>query len=295
MGEAPVLAGRRVIVTGAGSGLGAAYAKAAATAGAAVLVNDLDAGLADATAAAITERGGTAVAAPGNVADWAATESVVGACVDAFGGIDGLVNNAGILGQIRPVVDETEDVVRKVVDVNFLGTVFPTIHAARAMVAAGSGGAIVNVSSGNQCGHAGFSIYGASKGAVSSLTYAWARELGEHGIRVNAISPNAHTGQIDQVLAQLGHGEHAEYPAPEDNAVVVVYLLSDGSAALNGQIVRVDTGRVSVVAHPLVAAPRVPIEFSVERLGCVFQDELSGHAQPLGISIAEVNHVDFLL
>src|SRR5262249_26173746 len=157
-------------------------------------VNDLDEELAAGTAERINAAGGRAVACAGDVSDWDAAKAIVDSCVSEFGGIDGLVNNAGIVA-FTMMVDETEENIRCIISVNLLGTIFGGAHAARAMVAGGSGGAIVNVSSGNQCGHVYMGTYGASKGAVSSLTYAWARELAEHGIRVNAISPNAHTHQ----------------------------------------------------------------------------------------------------
>jgi NAD(P)-dependent dehydrogenase (short-subunit alcohol dehydrogenase family) len=283
------LAGRRVIVTGAGSGLGAAYAQAAAAAGAAILVNDLDPNLASATSARITEAGGRAVPFAADVADWDGARSIVAACISELGGVDGLVNNAGILGRLRPMTEETEEVVRRVIDVNVLGVLFVGIHAARAMVD-GGGGAIVNVTSGNQCGHALLSTYGASKGAVASFTYAWAADLAEHGIRVNAISPNAHTGQINEVIEQLGYNpEEREYPAKEDNAAVVCFLLSDASRKLNGQVVRVDHGYVSVMSHPLVAAPRIPLEaWTIDTVANAVTDRLADNLQLLGVAIADV-------
>lgn len=286
-----VLEGKRVVVTGSGMGLGAAYAEAAADAGASVVTNDIDPELASATADRITQRGGTAVPFAADVSEWDGARAIVQHCVTEFGGLDGLVNNAGIVGRIRPMTEETEGVARKVIEVNVLGTIFPAVHAARVMTAAGTGGTIVNVSSGNHCGHALFGTYGGSKGAVSSLTYAWAAELGEQGVRVNAISPNAHTNQIDDITEQLGYNpEEREYPSREHNATVVVFLLSDLSDRLNGQIVRVDHGLVSVVSHPLVVEPRVPITWSVEALAEIFETSLRDHMQPVGVALADVKH-----
>jgi NAD(P)-dependent dehydrogenase (short-subunit alcohol dehydrogenase family) len=283
-------------VTGAGSGLGAAYAQAAAALGAAVVVNDLDPALASATAARITQSGGSASAFAADVSDWDRARALIDRCIDEFGGIEGVVNNAGILGRLRPMTDETEDVARRVVDVNVFGTLFVGIHAARAMVAAGGGGAIVNVTSGNQCGHALLSTYGATKGAVASMTYAWAADLADHGIRVNAISPNAHTGQIDEVIEQLGYNpEDREYPRREDNAAVVGFLLSDASKDLTGQVIRVDHGYVSITTHPLVAEPRIPLsEWTVASLAEVFRTRLASKIQPLGVALAEVERVRVL-
>ncbi len=290
-----VLEGRKIVVTGAGSGLGAAYAEAAGAAGAAVVVNDLRDDLATATAARIEAAGGRAVAIAGDVASWASAQAIVDRCGEAFGGIDGIVNNAGIVA-FRTILEETEESARRLVDVNVLGTIYPTAHAARAMVAAGVRGTIVNVSSGNQCGHTELVTYGSTKGAVSTLTYGWARELEEHGIRVNAISPNAHTGQIDQAIAHWGHAEHAVMPEPAHNATIVVYLLSDLSSHLNGQIVRCQHAGIHVMGHPVAVHPLAPMtEWSVGEVARAFTDALDAHLQPVGLSEAKVEHTRFLL
>lgn len=289
------------MVTGAGSGLGAAYAEAAAALGAAVVVNDIDPALAADTAARITHAGGSAAPFAADVCDWDQAHALINSCVDRFGGIDGLVNNAGILGRLRPVNEETQDVARRVIDVNVLGTTFVAIHASRAMVASGTGGAIVNVTSGAQCGYALHGIYGASKGAVATLTYAWAVDLAHQGIRVNAISPGAHTGMLDDAIAQLRseagevadqvgyEAEGGEHPELSDNAAVVCFLLSDASDELTGQVVRVDPGYVSIMTHPLVAEPRGHVaEWTVERLATAFRTVLAGNLQPPGLAVGKV-------
>lgn len=289
-----LLAGRRIVVTGAGSGLGAAYACEIASAGAAVVVNDLDREAAERTAAAIVAAGGCAIGFGADVAEWDAARALIEVCVGEYGGIDGLVNNAGILGPVGSMLNTDRSAAAAVLRVNIDGTIAPSIHAARAMSGA-SGGAIVNVSSGNQSGHLGFAVYGASKGAVSSLTYAWAAELGPLGIRVNAISPNSRTPMIDRLSDQLGaNPEERDYPSAGDNAAVVVYLLSDLAARLNGQVVRVDHGLVSLTSHPAVVAPRVQVDYTPGDVARVFDTELSDHLQPVGISLAEVRHLEMI-
>lgn len=286
-----LLEGRIVVVTGAGAGLGAEYARQIAAAGAAVVVNDLAAEAAERTVAMIREAGGDAIAFAADVADWDSAAELIAACVEHYGAIDGLVNNAGIIGRVGSMLDTDPESLARVLRVNVHGTAGPAVHAARAMLAAGRGGAIVNVSSGNQSGHVGFASYGASKGAVSTLTYAWAAELGPRGIRVNAISPNAHTAMTDDLEAQLGENpEEREYPSESDNASVVVFLLSERAARLNGQVVRVDSGYLSVTSHPSVVSPRAQIEYSPERVAEVFEGELADRLQPLGISLADIRH-----
>lgn len=285
------LIGRRVVVTGAGAGLGATYARCIAAEGAAVVVNDLNQDAAERIAAEIRDIGGQAISYAADIGDWDASAELINTCVQRFGSIDGLVNNAGVIGQVGSMLDTDPAAIATVLRVNVQGTVGPSVHAARAMLA-GGGGAIVNVSSGNQCGHAEFAAYGASKGAVSSLTYAWAAELGPKGIRVNAISPNARTKMTDDLTAQLGSNpEERDYPSETDNAAVVVYLLSNRAAHLNGQVIRVDKDLVSVTSHPAVVEPRVDIHYTPANVAAIFDGDLRDNLQPVGISIAAVNHI----
>lgn len=134
-----LLAGRRILITGAAQGLGRAYADAAVEAGAAVVVTDVDAGGVEETAARIVARGGRAVALVADVTDWDAAGGIVEACVRELGGIDGLVNNAGVLGFVRPIHEERADA-RRALDINVVGVLNVGAHAARAMVEAGRAG-----------------------------------------------------------------------------------------------------------------------------------------------------------
>lgn len=293
MNATGLLAGRHIVVTGAGMGLGAAYAEAAAAEGAQVVVNDLNAEHAHETAVRIRAAGGVVAAYVADVSDWNAAGELIEFCVAQFGGIDGLVNNAGILGKVGSMLTDDPEVAARVLNVNVLGTIYPSMHAARTMQQAGTPGAIVNVSSGNQCGHPLLATYGASKGAVSTLTFAWAEALSEYGIRVNAISPNAHTNMVDEGVRQLGYNAEArDYPTPADNAAAVVYLLSELSAHLTGQVVRVDHEMLAVTSHPLVVSPRVPIKYSVAAVADAFDGPLRAAIQPPGISYASVTHLE---
>ena len=228
-----VLAGKAVVVTGAGRGLGAAYAIAAAAGGASVVCADLDADAAQRTAATIVEAGGIAVAEQVDVADWAGAAALIDGCVQRFGAIDGLVNNAGMVTVVASV-SETEADLRRVIEVNLLGTAFCGTLALRHMTARGRG-AIVNVTSGAAFGVPRLAAYSASKGGVTSLTYAWAAEVAGTGVRVNAVSPNARTPLAEQ-LAVAFPGVPAGSDTPESNAAAVTYLLSEAAADVNGQV-----------------------------------------------------------
>jgi NAD(P)-dependent dehydrogenase (short-subunit alcohol dehydrogenase family) len=230
-----MLAGKAVVVTGAGAGLGRAYALAAAAHGAAVVVNDVDSSAADAVVESIERAGGRALAVAGSVAEWDVAARLARECVDAFGALDGLVANAGIMRTAAPW-DETEEALRAIAEVNILGVQFTVRHATRAMVEQGRGGSIVTVVSGAQGGIPGMSAYGASKGAVAGMTANWALEGREHGIRVNAISPLAETAMA---LADR-RADRPALPAAELVAPLVVALLADATAPLSGAILRFD-------------------------------------------------------
>jgi NAD(P)-dependent dehydrogenase (short-subunit alcohol dehydrogenase family) len=285
------LEGKAVIVTGAGQGLGAAYARHAAGEGAAVVVNDIARERAERVAAGIREGGGRALAHAGDVGSWDGAKALVGACVTAYGRLDGLVNNAGRLYSARPE-QEDEAALRAIVECNLLGTYFCGVHASGHMLAHG-GGAIVNVTSGAQSGLATLGAYGATKGAVASLTYAWALDLGPHGIRVNAISPVARSTLAESGRqASLARGEKPRpqpTAPPEAVAPLVSFLLSDRAAGIEGQVVRLDGRRLALMAHPLVAQPVLERDsWSVANLEEAFASELRAHLMPCGVRTASV-------
>ncbi|GAB3840737.1 SDR family NAD(P)-dependent oxidoreductase [Dactylosporangium cerinum] len=278
------LDGKAVVVTGAGRGLGAAYARLAAAEGAAVLVNDVDADLAASVAAEITTAGGRALAAAGTIGTWDGAGEVVARCVEAFGAIDGLVNNAGIFRLADPAVQDPDEF-RAVIEVNLLGTAYCGLHAIRAMLAQGSG-SVVNVTSGAHAGSAAMGAYGASKGGVASLTYCWAADLLGTGVRVNAVSPNAHTRMADAFEAYLGaaaQGQNVHKP-PEQNAPAVVYLLTDAAAAVHGQVIRIDGDELSMIAHPVVQGHGAQdADWTVEKVAAAFAAGTVGPISAVGL------------
>ena len=278
-----VLANKAVAITGAGRGLGAAYARLAAAEGASVLVNDIDRAEAEKTAAAIRDGGGAAAADASDISSWEGAQALVAACVGAFGRIDGLCNNAGVFCMGDPLEQDVAEL-RRMVDVNLFGSAYAGIAAARAMAAQGHGGAIVNTVSGAQCGSAGMSAYGAAKGAVASLTYSWALDLAPRGIRVNAISPLAHTRQAISVHPNL----HRDKP-PELTAPAVIYLLSDLSRAVNGQVVFVNGEEMALMTHPAVCMPSVRHPaWTVQAVAEAFERELARRQVPVGRSRQEI-------
>jgi NAD(P)-dependent dehydrogenase (short-subunit alcohol dehydrogenase family) len=234
-----LLAGKGVLVTGAGGGLGRAYALACAAEGGRIVVNDVDPTAADAVAAEITASGGTAVGIGGSVACWDESRAMVERCTAQFGAIDGVVANAGVRHEAPPW-EETEAGLRRIAEVNVLGVQFTVTHAMRAMVDARRGGAVVTIVSGARFGLRGMSAYGASKGAVAAMTENWALEGMAVGIRVNGLSPLALTPM------SLGDTREERPPLPpaEDVAPVVPALLSDALGTVTGRVFRFDGRRL---------------------------------------------------
>jgi len=280
-----VLAGKAVVITGSGRGIGATVARLAAQEGASVVVNDIDKAEADKVAAEIVKAGGKAVANASNIGTWDGARALIENCVDSFGAIDGLVNNAGVyrLGRVDQV---SEKDFRDTMDSNVLGTVFTVRHAAPHMIKRKQG-SIVNVTSGAHMGLFGQSAYGASKGAAASFTYACALDLREFNIRVNALSPMAATRMGDQGVdfANSQGLPPPVLPSPEKNAPVVVYLLSDEARGVNGQIVRIDDKRLSLVTHPGIGNPVLQRDagWDVASIAQAFREELGKRQYPLGV------------
>ncbi|MFI6344186.1 SDR family NAD(P)-dependent oxidoreductase [Streptomyces sp. NPDC050560] len=266
------LSGRAVLVTGAGRGLGRAYALHAARSGAAVAVNDVDAAAAERVAERIRELGGEGTAAPGSVADPAAAAGLVDQCVARFGAIDGLVNNAGLFHRAEPWREDHARI-RALVEVNVLGTVHCGLAAITWMREHRRSGSIVNVTSGTHLGHPATAVYGATKGAVASLTYGWALDLADEGIRVNALSPLAVT---DMKLPPYdGHA------TPEQVAAVATFLLSDAAAGITGQVVRRARRGLGLLAHPAIGDMVEADSWELPDIDRAFRETL-GPLEPIG-------------
>ncbi len=253
MPDAPVsidldfsLRGKRALVTGGASGIGAAICHAFAAKGARVAVVDLNAAVAEAEAKAI---GGGATAFHCDVADPASVRKAVDGVLSAFGGIDILVNSAGV-ACLAPAEDLSLDEWDKTIDINLRGTFLVTKAVGKAMIAAGRGGKIVNLAS--QAGTVAIDqhvAYCASKFGVIGLSKVLAAEWGQHRISVNTISPTVVLTELGKKAWDNPKGEalkaripSGRFALPEEIAAAAVFLASNGADMINGADLLVDGG-----------------------------------------------------
>ena len=238
------------VVTGGGSGIGLAIAKALRSDGWKLLIADLSSDALHAARAALDPLGREAVRyVQMDVADEASVIAGLKDCEDGFGEVRGLVNSAGI-GRDVPFFDTSAALFRKILDINLVGSFVVAREAGRLMKAHG-GGAIVNIASvSGQRGNIGRSAYGASKGGVITLTQVMACELAPDNIRVNAIAP----GPVDTPLVKamhnsadreswLRHVPQRRYAPPEEIAGAASFLLDETKASfVTGHVLNVDGG-----------------------------------------------------
>ncbi|MBP0482560.1 SDR family NAD(P)-dependent oxidoreductase [Sagittula salina] len=240
---------KTAIVTGAGSGIGAAIARELAVSGATVVLADHNLDAARTEAEAITAAGGKALTAEVDVADQASVAAMVDFAVRETGGLHLLVNNAGIGGPLVPIGEYPLDGWKQVIDVNLNGVFYGIRHAIPAMKAAG-GGAIVNISSIlGSVGFANAAAYVTAKHGLVGMTKTAALDHAADNIRVNAVGPGfIHTPLVDQSLdadaQKFLEGQHAmnRMGTPEEVASLVVYLLSDAASFITGSYHLVDGG-----------------------------------------------------
>lgn len=242
---------RRVtVITGGGRGIGAATAVRLAADGHHVAINfRVDRARAEQTADRVRACGARAIVVAGDVADETDVDRLFDAAAADLGPVTGLVNNAAVTGRLGAFVDVDIATVRRVLDVNVLGTLLCARRAARDM--AEGGGAIVNVSSvAAITGSPGEYIhYAASKGAVDTMTKGLATELGPLGIRVNSVSPgriwtemHAAMGDPHRPAKIAGIAPLRRAGEPDEVAAAIAWLLSDDASYVTGTNIRVSGG-----------------------------------------------------
>lgn len=257
--------GKTVVVTGSGKhkGLGQGILQAFADAGANCVVSDLSIDAeAEEVAAELRQRGVEVATIACNVADAAQCRALVAQAVERFGGVDVFVNNAGIGFKMKPLLEvDTADEWDQVLAVNLSGAFYCTQASARAMVARGKGGRIINIAS--QAAKSGFPhlpAYVSSKHGMVGLTRASAVELGQHGITVNAVCPNhVTTGlgaqqneyfskllgfeTVEAYLANMAAKNPMGRPGlPSDTAAACLWLASEAAFYVTGEAINVSGG-----------------------------------------------------
>jgi NAD(P)-dependent dehydrogenase (short-subunit alcohol dehydrogenase family) len=251
---------RVAIVTGAGRGIGREHALLLAAQGAKVVVNDIggsidgsgsDVGPAQQVVDEITAQSGQAVPNTDDISEWAGAEKLIGAAVEAFGKLDVLINNAGILRD-RMLVNMTEAEWDAVIKVHLKGTFAPSHFAAnhwRERSKAGDevDGRIINTSSPSGIyGNVGQTNYGAAKAGIATFTIIAAKELARYGVTVNAIAPAALTRMTEDLgMGQLDD-EAKEQMSPKHIAPIVCWLASPLSAGVTGRVFDVSGRMLSV-------------------------------------------------
>ena len=244
------LDGKRIVITGSSRSLGRHFALACAAEGASLVVNGTNEDALSAVKDELSALGAPVHAVLGSVAETSVCNALVACCVDNFGGIDVMVNNAGIVRD-RTLMKMTDDDFDEVIAVNLRGPFLCTRSAAVAMKAQGSGHIIQITSASGLVGNFGQTNYAAAKAGMMGMMYTACKELARYDIRCNAMWPIARTDMTqplveksDKTAAELGFGE------PQDVAQGLVWLASDAARELNGQCLTFNGFRTALWRSP---------------------------------------------
>jgi NAD(P)-dependent dehydrogenase (short-subunit alcohol dehydrogenase family) len=294
------LTGKVAVVTGAGQGLGRAYAVALAAAGAAVVVNDVNADAADAVVAEITRAGGRAVAEIAAVGSAETADALVARAVAEFGRLDTMVTNAGILRDtvVWKMTDEQFDAV---IQTHLRGTFTCARAAAIRLREQGEGGRLILVGSPTgQFGNFGQGNYAAAKAGIVGMCRTWALELARANVTVNTIVPTAWTDMtatipiyaplVETVAAGLPLPRQVRQAhalgSPQDSAALVVFLASAASAEVTGQAIGIGGDKLSLYSHPAeIASAFSEGGWSPEAIAESWATTLGASAQPFGVTL----------
>ncbi|BCK66523.1 dehydrogenase [Streptomyces libani subsp. rufus] len=292
------LSGKVAVVTGSGRGLGLAYATALARAGAAVVVNDVDAGIAGQAVRSLTEAGGRAVAEVVAVGTTEAADRLVARAVQEFGRLDIMVTNAGILRD-RVLWKMTDDDFDSVVTTHLRGTFTCARAAAVHMREQGEGGSLILIGSpAGQRGNFGQTNYAAAKAGISAMVRTWSMELGRAGITVNAVVPVAATAMTETIPAfapyieALHRGEPLPeflrkgegFGTPEDCAALLPFLASDAARDVTGQCIGIGGDKLALWSHPQeISAAYAEGGWTPESIAATWHHSVGSTPQTVGI------------
>jgi NAD(P)-dependent dehydrogenase (short-subunit alcohol dehydrogenase family) len=295
------ISGKVAVVTGAGRGIGRAFALDLANSGAAVVVNDIDCEIAQSVVQEIHHTGGRAVVCAANIGQSGAAETCIGTALDHFGRLDVFVANAGVLrdSMLWKTDDDAFDLV---IGTHLRGTFQCGRAAARYLRQAGQGGSLILIGSpAGQLGSFGQTAYAAAKAGIAAFARTWAAELLRDNITVNAIIPTALTRMTATIPGLEQYVDMAEcgqtlpeklrnvygIGLPDDVSPLAVFLASDQGRDVTGQCIGIGGDRLTLWSHP--AEIRTLLSdggWNADRIADQWQTLSDGTLQPFGMPIS---------